>query len=475
MSNKQKQGIGSSTGQRRRVVIVGAGPVGTLAALFLARLGHRVQVFDQRDGDGDGDGLHCASMLLSKRGMQALDQLGLIGQIQPELVPLKGRMVHDLKGHSLFYSFGKQQSNLVYSISRERLQLLLVNALKASGLDVSFHYNCRCSRVDLRQGAVVFEHLHRHSSQTVYFDHLIGADGAHSAVRPWVIKAAFGRSRLTPLGHGYKQMTLPPRSEGTPALKYDALHLWPRRDHMMVALPNSDCSFTISLFMPLEGQNSFSALTNAEERLNFFQTHYSSLAPLPLDWLEQFEQSPLGRLDTLRCQPWHYQDKALLIGDAAHAMVPFHGQGLNCGFEDCLILDRLLRQNAADSWRQVFASFAKLRVNDCQAISDMALENYQQIRLGLLDPSYKFKNDVEQMLEHRFSPYYQSRYRMVMLEDVPYMKALKQGRVNAEIIRLITEGKHGLDQIDWDYAKNLLHREGLLPTEWLSAYNFTEA
>jgi len=471
-------------GEKRHVLVVGAGPVGALAALFLRQHGFRVSLYEKRPDPRktDGRGGRSINLALANRGIGALTRAGVMPRIWPLLIPMRGRMVHPMDGQSTLQPYGQSDEEVIYSVSRHELNVALVEALTESASRQSTQqsqtqlseppltvcFGAACEQVNLKEKFAVFTSDDRH---TVYFDHIIGADGAGSVVREHIQVYATADQvqdlgdeddkkpsvTMLPLGHGYKELTIPPTAAGSPALDQNALHIWPRGNHMMIALPNQDASFTATLFLPLHGEYSFASLGSVQTQAQFLQEHYGHALRLMPQWQGDFELNPVGSLATLQCSQWYYRDRALLIGDAAHAIVPFHGQGMNCGFEDCGVLDACLKQYGdMQDWSTLFSVFTAERQPDCAAIAKMAIENYEEMRASVVDPVFLLKKAVGLELQRRFPGRFTPRYSMVMFGQVPYAQALRIGQRNEEILTKLVSGKPDLSQIDWDWAEQLL-------------------
>lgn len=454
---------------QKNILIVGAGPVGALAAIYLRQRGHRVRLFEKRQDPRltDGRGGRSINLALANRGIAALTQAGVMARIWPLLLPMRGRMVHPLGDASQLQPYGQTDEEVIYSVSRHGLNVALIEALaqSAPGLHpVELVFQHRCNGLNLDAGNATFIDELSGASRHVVFDHVMGADGAGSVVRQAIQAARSageqdGLVEMSPLGHGYKELTIPPKANGHAALTMDALHIWPRGNHMMIALPNQDASFTVTLFLSLKGEVSFEALASAVDQQQFLEQYYADALPLMPNWQQDFLENPVGHLATLHCHPWFYGDRALLIGDAAHAIVPFHGQGMNCGFEDCLVLNNCLDQQVTSDWCSLFSEFSRLRMPSCEAIAKMAIENYEEMRASVIDPVFKLKKSVGMELQRRYPAQFTPRYSMVMFGCLPYEDAYEQGRRNDEILNAMVAGKHQLSEIDWTQAERLLNLE----------------
>jgi kynurenine 3-monooxygenase len=407
------------------VTIVGAGPVGTLMAVMLAARGRRVRLFERRADPrlAPPERGRSINLALAARGLRGLERAGLLSAITPQLTVMRGRMLHDERGATSFLPYGQDEHEVIYSIARERLNLeLVVAAAGHPGIELEFMQ--RCVDVDpIRQRVRVRDQGGVERDEP--FALLLAADGAGSAVRAALAGRDLTVAREEPLAHDYKEFLIPPDAHGHYVLEPHALHIWPRGGYMLIALPNADRSFTATLFLPREGQPGFDALTDAAAVRAFFRAQFADVAALIPDLEQQFAVHPQGRLATLYCERWH-AGCVLMLGDAAHAIVPFHGQGLNCGFEDCVLLDELLAVTAAAPL--AFAEFERRRRVDTGAIAAMALENYLEMRDGVRDPGFVRRRALAAELERAFPGRFIPRYSMVMFHpEIPYASARRRG------------------------------------------------
>ena len=409
------------------VTIVGAGPVGALMALMLARRGRQVQLYERRPDPRQ----HAAergrsiNLALAARGLTALRHAGVLATIEPELVRMTGRMLHGEQGHTQLAPYGQHEAEVIWSISRANLNRALVS-VAATLPNIQMQFDTRCTDHDPASGML---HLaHGNTTQAVSAPLLMAADGAGSAVRAALAQRGYCQSRVEELDHDYQELEIPARADGSYALEREALHIWPRGGHMLIALPNTDGSFTATLFLPRRGAHSFETLGN-----DGFRADFPDAAALIPDLAEQLRTHPQGQLGTLHCFPWH-GGGALLLGDAAHAIVPFHGQGLNCGFEDCVVLDSLLAHGGAAE-TAVFAAFEHDRRVNTDAIATMALENYIEMRDTVLDPRFERRTLLAKELERRFPQRFIPRYSMVMFHpEISYSDALHRGQMQERVL-----------------------------------------
>lgn len=406
------------------VAIAGAGLVGSLLAIFLRRRNYQVTVFERRAdmrlaGAERGRSINLA---LSNRGLRALAEVALAEQIRKDAIPMHGRMMHDMAGNLSHLPYGKQ-GQFINSISRSDLNILLMNEAERQG--AKFLFGHRCQKVDIGRGEITVASGDNQVA-TETFDAIVGADGASSAVRGAMqVTDRFDYSQDY-IDHGYKELHIPPGTKSTFQMEKNALHIWPRESYMLIALPNPDGSFTCTLFFAFEGRDSFRMLDTATKAEDFFRTNFPDALRLMPDFQKQWQDNPVSSLVTVRCQPWN-RGKVLLIGDAAHAVVPFYGQGMNAGFEDCRILNQLLGEHG-DDWSKAATVFAELRKPDADAIADLALANFVEMRDLVADPEFLLRKKIEAAIHERFPDRWIPLYSMVTFrDDMRYSEALKTG------------------------------------------------
>lgn len=438
----------------REFLIAGAGLSGPLMAILLAQRGHRVQLIERRADPRVAriERGRSINLALAARGLHALALAGLEARVQPLLLPMRGRMLHDTSGAQSFVAYGQRPHEVIYSVSRELLNALLLDVASAIQ-NVSIEFECAVQAVDLVQRQLTVRNGHRVSART--FCSLIAADGAGSAIRSALVAATRTQCRIDMLAHGYKELTIAARADGTHAIERHALHIWPRGGYMLIALPNLDGSFTVTLFLPQAGPQSFAGLTTPAAVRAFFDTQFPDAAALMPALESEFFEHPVGEMGTVRCSRWTYEERCALIGDAAHAIVPFHGQGMNCAFEDCgVLLEQLTRTGAVAS---AFASFERERVPQANAIADMALENYVEMRDSVRDPLFQLQRALALELERRFPMRFVPRYSMVMFHaDIPYATAYQRGAIQHSILRELTAHAQSLEEVDYPLAERLI-------------------
>lgn len=443
------------------ITIIGAGPVGSLMSIFLARRGYDITIFERRPDMRNVDipAGRSINLALANRGIDALDRLGLMDEIRGLLIPMRGRMIHGPDGALSLQPYGNKPNEVIYSVSRAALNSTLLNAAEENGVTIRF--NQRCDDIDFTRKTLKACDEIGQQSQPMEFDKIIGADGGGSVVRTAIARQQKGAVDEEQLGHGYKELTIPPGPDGAFQMERNALHIWPRGGFMLIALPNLDGSFTATLFLPHEGPQSFTALRTKEQVARFFDSNFPDAVPLIANLAGSFVDNPTGSLGTIRCDRWCVGGDALIMGDAAHAIVPFHGQGMNAGFEDCVALDRCLEEQGAD-WPGAFAAFEKNQKPNADAIAHMALENYVEMRDSVLDPKFQLKKEIAWKLEALYPDHFIPRYSMVMFHLLPYSEAFARGKIQAQILDELAQTAQSADAIDMTLAKQLIEKR-ILP------------
>jgi len=444
------------------ITLVGAGLAGSLLAIFLARRGCRVTLHERRldprktSTAAPASAGRSINLALANRGIAALEEVGVMESVRSELIPMAGRMLHDEEGRLRLIPYGNKPHEVIYSVSRAGLNTLLLDAAESTGR-VAIRFGCTVCGVDFADRQVLFlaEGDPERQTQATPYDVLIGTDGSASAVRAAILERTGGSLDEEPLGHGYKELSISAAAGGRFRMEKNALHIWPRGEYMLIALPNVDGSFTVTLFLPNQGEESFQALTTTEAVDALFERRFADAIPLMPRLGEDFFGNPTGHLETIRCEPWSFEDHALVLGDAAHAIVPFHGQGMNAAFEDCSAFDRCLGDSDRP-WNEVFAEFEKRRRPNTDAIADMALENYVEMRSTVREPKFQLKKDLSFRLEERHPGRFIPRYSMVMFHTIPYAEAKRRGAIQEEILDELTSSAASLDEVDLALADRLI-------------------
>ncbi len=443
---------------RESVTLLGAGLAGSLLAVFLARRGFEVVVYerlpDMRKHDIPAG--RSINLALAHRGIRPLEAVGLFDAVQKLLIPMRGRMLHDPSGALSLTPYGRTPTEVINSISRPGLNMLLMDAAEQAG--ARFHFGQRVQDVDFATGTVHLVEEPGGRRHSITAARIIATDGGGSAVRQAMVKHAGITVREDILPHAYKELTVPATADGGHRMEKHALHIWPRGGHMLIALPNLDGSFTVTLFLAREGALSFQQLEAPAGLQGFFSSEFpDALALIP--GLEQdFYAHPTGLMGTVHASAWHVDDRALLLGDAAHAIVPFHGQGMNCAFEDCLVLDECLGRHGTD-WRKAFEEFEQLRRPNAEAIAAMALENYVEMRDAVRDPKFQLQKRLGFLLEERHPGIFVPRYSMVMFHHLPYAEARHRGALQQRILDELTASAATLEAVDLARADALVQAE----------------
>jgi kynurenine 3-monooxygenase len=448
-----------------KVVVVGAGLAGSLLAIYLAKRGIDVEVYESRPDMRKStiEGGRSINLALSDRGIAALRAVGMDEYMLAEAVPMYGRMIHSVSGETKLLPYSGRKGEYINSVSRAGLNIALINEAEKYA-KLRFFFNHRCVGYDTDAGLVVFE-----NGRTASGDTVIATDGAGSAVRHSLAKSVSGfEVSEVFLEHGYKELHIPQSDRGLPAhdqLEPNALHIWPRHKFMMIALPNFDGSFTSTLFLAYESEPpavaggltepaenyepTFDRLTDERNLRDFFNREFPDAVPLMPTLTDDFFHNSTGHLGTVRCWPWHFEGKVLLLGDSAHAMVPFYGQGMNCAFEDVRVLDALVDQHA-DDWSAVFEKYSQSRKPNTDAIQDMAEENFYEMRDATADPVFQRKRELETRLEQTYPDYF-SKYSMVTFrEDLPYSVAKERGNAQDRLLMGICLKIGSVDELNTD-------------------------
>lgn len=420
---------------KKEVVIIGAGLVGTLLSIYLAKRGYPVSVYERR-GDmrlEEVEAGRSINLALSDRGIKALRAVGIADDVLRIAIPMHGRHIHNQDGSHAFQPYGKE-GQYINSVSRRELNCKLMDLAEQQG--VRIYFNQKLVAIDWKKNELQFEKLA--SSATIKFDLLFGADGAYSAARlAHMTQHHKFEYHQYYIDCGYKELSIPAGENGAFLLEKNALHIWPRKDYMLIALPNLDGTFTGTLFFPFEGALSFEKLTTGDAVTKFFEETFPDVVPLIPDLTHQFFNHPTSSLVTVKCFPWVREDTFCLIGDAAHAIVPFFGQGMNAGFEDCTVLDGLLDQHGED-WESVLQEFQDLRKPDTDAIADLAVGNFIEMRSRTADPRFLLQKKIEARIHEHYPDQWIPAYSQVTFSPhIRYSEALRNSQRQERIMRCI--------------------------------------
>ena len=452
------------TEKNETITLIGAGLNGPLLGLELAKRGFKVDIYERRPDMrrvrmSAGRSINLA---LSARGIHALTQANLWKGMQKIIIPMRGRMMHSTASEITFQPYGRNESDVINSISRAELNIALMNAAEEQG--VKIHFQKRCVGIDLKNNVLNLHDEKTGEARPVNVSVVIGCDGSASAIRGDMLKRSRFNFSQHYLDYGYKELTIPALPRRTHAFDMNALHIWPRGNYMLIALPNIDGTFACILFLPFEGDDSFEQLTTRTATHEFFRSRFPDAVPLMPDLADNFFANPVGSMVTIKCSPWHSEGKALLLGDAAHAIVPFFGQGINCGFEDCTVLLQLFDQHGAD-WKRVFNEFEHARKENTDAIADLAVENFVEMRDRVADPRFLFRKKAELALQEKYPQRFVPKYSMVTFLRVPYATALKRGQVQDRILTELCAHIDRIEDLDWTKAEKMIHGE-LTPLEY---------
>lgn len=427
-----------------KVIIIGAGLCGTLLAVRLAQRGYQVSLHEKRSDmrREDVDAGRSINLALSNRGLNALERVGIKDAILEECIPMKGRMIHPLDGEKFLSRYSGREEDYINSVSRGGLNIALLDEAEKLP-NIQMHFESNCIHVNLEEAVATFENKNTGEKWEDKGAVVIGTDGAGSVVRRNLMgkttQLLFNYSQNF-LRHGYKELSIHPAEDGGWKIEKNALHIFPRGQFMIIALPNLDGSFTLTMFHPFEGETGFNNLDTKEKVKAFFEEHFSELLPYIPHYLEEYFENPVGTLGTIKCYPWQAFGKTLVMGDASHAIVPFYGQGMNASFEDVTVFDEILDQYEGD-WEKVFYEFQEARVEDTNAIADLAIDNFTEMQDRVDDEDFMKKRKLEMQLEQQFPDYY-SKYSLVTFKpELSYSHAMKLGRAqDGLLLKICTNG-----------------------------------
>ena len=418
-----------------KFVLIGSGLAGGLLAAFLGRRGHEVDLYERRADPREGNivGGRSINLALSTRGIHALEQIGIADEVLKHAIPMPGRMIHEKSGRLHFAPYDVDPKKCINSIGRAALNTTVIDAaLRHPSVHVHFDHKCTGVELDCATAQLLNNSTNQH--MTASGDAVIGVDGAFSAVRASMQRQIdnfnYDESYLA---HGYKELTIPPGPSGAWQMEKNALHIWPRKSFMMIALPNPDGSFTCTLFWEFEGPRSFATTKTDDDVRRFFEEEFPDAVPLMPNLLQDFKTNPTGSLVTIRCAPWFYQNKVCLVGDAAHAVVPFYGQGMNAAFEDCVVLDECL-EGSSDNRARAFAEYFRRRKVNADALADLAIGNFIEMRDKTASKPFRAKKKLDHFLEAALSGIYLPLYTMVTFTRIPYAQAARRARFQDGIV-----------------------------------------
>mgnify|MGYP001040359194 CR=1 FL=1 len=451
--------------KQQNILIIGGGLCGSLLALRLGQRGYRVSVYEMRPDirKVNTDSGRSINLALSDRGKKAMKLVGIEDQIKAFCVPMTGRILHDINGGTIFSAYSGRENEFINSISRGQLNALLVDEAEKHKY-VSFYFNQKCLSVDFEKTTALFKDYDSKAEFIEDADVIIATDGAGSALR----KSYFtGRKFLFSysqdyLTHGYKELSIPADKNDDFKFNKNALHIWGREDFMLIALPNLDGSFTVTLFLSYdEGEYNFNNLTTKEHVIEFFGKYFKDALEIMPNLVDEFFNNPTSPLGTIRCSPWHYKGNTLLMGDAAHAIVPFYGQGMNASLEDIVEFDKVLDNHQGD-WETVFKTYEASRRKDTDAIADLAIDNFHEMKGHVNNEIFREKRAIEMALEKNFPNKYASKYSLVTFnEHVGYREAMLRGRAQDKaILNMLADG-----ELDIKSDLNLILEKVLKATE----------
>jgi kynurenine 3-monooxygenase len=420
------------------IAIIGAGLVGSLQAIYLAKQGHQVHVFERRSDLRKAEILagRSINLALSDRGWKALEGVGVDKEIHKMAIPMRGRIMHAVDGTLTAQPYGGADE-AIYSVSRGGLNQKLMN-LADDYDNVRYYFDLSLEDIELDTNTCVFLDANTGEESRRQFDRIFGTDGAFSAARGRLQKTERFDYSQHYLPHGYKELVIPANEDGSHKLDKNALHIWPRGEYMLIALANLDGSFTLTLFFPFEGKPSFSTLKTEQDVLDFFNEIFPDAVPLMPTLVEDYFGNPTSSLVTIRCAPWNYSDKVMLMGDASHAIVPFYGQGMNSGFEDCTVFQAIVDEENGD-WARIFERFSKERKPDADAISDLALRNFIEMRDLTSDPRFLLRKKIEKRIFEKHPDKWMPLYSQVTFSHIPYSEALQTGERQDVIMEKIMD------------------------------------
>ena len=437
---------------QEKITIIGGGLAGPLLSLYLAKKNIHVNLYEKRDNilkKNIKSGGRSINLAISERGIRPLKELNIFDKIEPELIPMKGRMIHDQEGNQKFYNYGKNNNEYINSVSRYKLNYFLLSELEQY-TNATVTFNKKCVGYNTEKQKLKFND----GENIKITGPIIGTDGSSSIISKVIANKTNTKIKEDVLSHIYKELTIPAKDNDF-QLEPNALHIWPRKSMMIIALPNIDRSFTCTMFIKKNGNMSLSSLESSEKILSFFQKHFINLLTLIPDIETQFKKNPVSNLSTIYTEKWNYKNLACVLGDAAHAIVPFFGQGMNASFEDCFEFNKLVQKKHND-WTAVFNDFYNKRKKNADAIATMALENFVEMKDHVIDDKFLLNREVEKYLEKKFPDYFIPRYSMVSFSNIPYEIVQKRGAIQQSIISKLSKSITNINQINLQKAKKLI-------------------
>lgn len=446
-----------------QISLVGAGLAGCVLSIYLARRGFKVDIYERRPDprkipNSEGRSIN---LTLSTRGIHVLKQVGLYEKIMKVAIPLKGRVIHSINQELTFQPYGKKDHEVIYSMARDELNVALLNEVE-NYKNIVIHFNQKCTGIEFETRELKLRDEISGQQTRVKTNTVIGTDGSASALRMDMLKRKGFNFSQSYLNHGYKELKIPAGANNKFLLEKNALHVWPRGEYMINGFPNIDGSFTCILFAPLQGDNSFESLNSAEKVLNFFQAQFPDAVRIMPTLVEDYFSNWTGSLVTIKCNPWSVDERVLLLGDSAHAIVPFYGQGMNCAFEDCAYLDECIDKYGTD-WQKVFQEFEKLRKVNTDAIADLSIENFTELREKISDSKFLLKKKVELLIAQKYPKVFISKYSLLAFHRIPYSEARLQGRIQDRILDELCESINEVEEVNWEKADELVKERLIKP------------
>jgi kynurenine 3-monooxygenase len=446
----------------KKITIVGAGLAGSLLSVYLAKRGYMVDIYERRPDMRKHDigGGRSINLALSTRGIHALKEVGLYDEIKKIAIPMYGRMIHSVDGATQLQPYGKDMTEYINSVSRGELNKKLMD-LAEEYRGVKFHFNMRCMGMSLDSNEIYYHNEDTQQNVAIESEVTIATDGATSPIRMEMLRIPRFNFSQEYENYGYKELHIPPNSDGSFKMETNALHIWPRGSFMLIALPNMDGSFTCTLFLAydksLGGENSFEHLTDESSVKNFFSKNFADAMELMPTLTTDFFNNPTGTLITVKCYPWAIDGKTALLGDSAHAIVPFFGQGMNAAFEDCTYLNECIG-SYGDDWSKIFSEYQQMRKPNTDAIADLAQENFIEMRDLVADARFQLKKKIEAELYKKYPETFIPKYSMVTFLRVPYSTAVERGKTQEKILHELSDGINSVEKVDWDKAEKLIKK-----------------